>query len=85
MPEQVHREAGHLDRRCAEDQAERATLKRKEAKAAAMVVMPAKASGTVRRNRVQAMLAISNRLKVGEVPGLWSVDTARGTPASRSA
>ena len=37
------------------------------------------------RNKVQAMLTMSNRLKAGEVPGLWSVDTAMGTPASRRA
>ena len=46
---------------------------------------PASASGTVRRNRVQAMLIISSRLSAGEVPGLWSVETAIGTPAARSA
>ena len=52
---------------------------------AAWVVMPASASGTVSRNSVQAMLAMSRRLSAGEVPGLWSVETAMGTPASRSA
>ena len=50
---------------------------------AAWRVTPASASGTVRRNSVQAMLSISSRLSAGEVPGLWSVDTAIGTPAAR--
>jgi hypothetical protein len=45
----------------------------------------ASASGTVRPNSVQAMFAISSRLRAGEVPGLWSVATAMDTPAARSA
>jgi hypothetical protein len=45
--------------------------------------MPESASGTVRPNSVQAMLAISSRLRQGELPGLWSVATASGTPAAR--
>ena len=52
---------------------------------AAWRVTPASASGTVMRNKVQAMLTMSSRLNAGEVPGLWSVDTAMGTPAARSA
>jgi hypothetical protein len=52
---------------------------------AAWRVTPARASGTVKRNKVQAILIINSKLKEGEVPGLWSVDTAMGTPADRSA
>ena len=46
---------------------------------------PASASATVSLNSVQTMLIISSRLSAGEVPGLWSVLMAIGTPALRSA
>src|SRR6218665_822390 len=47
--------------------------------------MPASASDRLRWNRVQAIWAISSRLSAGELPGLWSVATAIGTPAARRA
>jgi hypothetical protein len=47
--------------------------------------MPRTASSGVSRKKVQAMWADSSSDRPGEVPGLWSVATAMGTPASRSA
>mmetsp|Transcript_6416 Transcript_6416/g.26285 ORF Transcript_6416/g.26285 Transcript_6416/m.26285 type:complete len:340 (+) Transcript_6416:972-1991(+) len=52
---------------------------------APLTVRPRKASSGVRRNSTQAMLSISSGDSVGDVPGLWSVASASGTPASRSA
>ena len=49
-----------------------------------MRVTPASASSGVSLNKVQAILSMSSSEVHGELPGLQSVDTAMGTPCSRS-